>query len=64
MSILGYLIYCAVIVPPFWMILPRAGILPWWSLAAAVPFGLPLLLWYLALARWPGDGGARPGPEV
>ena len=61
MGFLGYLIYCAVIVPPLWMILPRAGLTPYWALAAAVPFGLPVLLWVLALRRWPGDGGDPRG---
>ena len=64
MGFLGFLIYGAVIVPPFWMILPRAGLSPYWSLAALIPLGLPALLWYLAFARWPGDGGAQPPREV
>lgn len=64
MNLLGFLIYCAVFLPPLWLILPRAGLNPYWALAAVIPLGLPALLWYLAFARWPGDGGAGPGPEV
>ena len=64
MSVIGFLIYAAVIVPPLWMILPRAGLNPYWSLVALIPLGLPALLWYLAFVRWPGDGGAEPPREV
>ena len=43
------------VVIPLWMILPRAGIAPAWSLVAFIPLGLLVLLWVLALRRWPSD---------
>ncbi len=43
------------VVIPFWMILPRAGLSSFWALLSFVPFGAVVLLWVLALKRWPGD---------
>ena len=55
MNPLFYLVAAALFVYPFWVILPRAGLSPWWSLAVFVPFGVLVLVWVLALRRWPGD---------
>ncbi|HSF96867.1 MAG TPA: hypothetical protein VLA52_17710 [Thermohalobaculum sp.] len=55
------LVVTALVVIPFWMILPRAGVAPAWALAAIIPLGAVVLLWVLALKSWPGDtadGGA------
>ena len=53
--IIGFLITAVLIVVPFWMILPRAGIPAPVALAAIIPFGAVVLLWVLALRRWPDD---------
>lgn len=50
------LAFFGVILFSLWRILPRAGLSPWWSLAALIPFvGLPGLLFVLAMRPWPGD---------
>lgn len=61
MAPIGILIVVILVVVPLWMILPRAGLTPIWALVAALPFGLIILLWILALKRWPSDpiGGGR-----
>ena len=56
-GLLFWLIAAALVVVPFWKILPRAGLSPWWSLAAIFPLIALILLWVLALKRWPGDDG-------
>ncbi|MEL6481544.1 MAG: hypothetical protein AAFQ75_08855 [Pseudomonadota bacterium] len=57
--VIGLAITAAVIVA-LWRIVPRAGLSPWWSLAALFPvLGLPALLLYLAFTPWPGDAGRR-----
>jgi hypothetical protein len=43
------------IVVPFMKILPRAGIPGWIGIFAIIPFVSVILLWVLALKRWPGD---------
>jgi len=43
------------VVIPFWMILPRAGLSSFWALCSFIPLGALVLLWVLALKRWPGD---------
>ncbi|MBY4895198.1 hypothetical protein KUL25_20745 [Rhodobacteraceae bacterium N5(2021)] len=49
------LIMLVLIVVPFWKILPRAGIASWVALFAILPFVPFVLLWVLALKKWPGD---------
>ena len=49
------LLAALLLVIPLWMILPRAGIAPAWSLVAFIPLGALVLLWVLALKRWPTD---------
>jgi hypothetical protein len=48
------------IVVPFMKILPRAGIPGWIGLRAIIPFVPFILLWVLALKKWPGDERASP----
>ena len=54
----GFLIHALVLVPPFWFLLPRAGISPGMALFAAVPVGAVVLLWILAIRNWPCDGAS------
>lgn len=55
MPIIAFLIMALVLVPPFWFILPRAGIPSSVALVAAVPLGAIILLWVLAIRQWPTD---------
>ncbi len=41
---------------PLWFLLPRAGMNRYLALIGAIPFGGTILLWVLALRRWPGEG--------
>jgi O-antigen ligase len=54
-GILGFLIIAAVLVIPFWRILPRAGLPAPVALVAVIPLGAVILLWVLAFRRWPLD---------
>ncbi|GAB1719002.1 MAG: hypothetical protein NTAFB09_07330 [Nitrosospira sp.] len=38
---------------PFWRILNRVGFNPVFSLLALIPGGVLILLWVVALAKWP-----------
>jgi len=57
MGFFAFLIATVLTIIAMWMILPRAGIAAPWALVAVVPFGALVLLWVLALRRWPGDAG-------
>ncbi|PQJ28577.1 hypothetical protein BSZ32_08680 [Rubritalea profundi] len=46
-------IFAGVFMLPFWMILKKAGLSPALSLLLFVPGGLLVLLFILALSRWP-----------
>ena len=59
---------------PFWKILDRVGFKPTFSLVALIPGGVLVLLWVIALAKWPALPGVKkneppsdppvlPGPE-
>ncbi|MEO1490931.1 MAG: hypothetical protein AAFV19_02115 [Pseudomonadota bacterium] len=54
-AILGFLIVAAILVIPFWRILPRAGLPAPVALVAVIPLGAVILLWVLAFKRWPLD---------
>ena len=45
-----------VIVWPAARICRRAGFLPWLGILSVIPVANILLLWFVALARWPGTG--------
>ena len=38
---------------PFWRILDRVGFKPAFSLVALIPGGVVVLLWVIAVAKWP-----------
>jgi hypothetical protein len=40
---------------PLWFLLPRAGMSQYLSLLGIIPLAGMILLWILALKRWPGD---------
>jgi hypothetical protein len=42
-------------VVPLWFLMPRAGMNKYLSLLGAVPLAGTVLLWIVALKRWPGD---------
>ncbi|MFT5881646.1 MAG: hypothetical protein ACI9FG_000131 [Crocinitomicaceae bacterium] len=46
-------ILAGVFVLPFWIILKKAGLSPFLSLLTFLPGGLIILLFILALIRWP-----------
>lgn len=53
------LIIGAIIVVPFWRLLPRFGIPNWVALAALIPFGAIVLLYVMAFREeLGGKGGA------
>ncbi|MEM7685361.1 MAG: hypothetical protein ACFB03_10745 [Paracoccaceae bacterium] len=56
MAVIGLLIMALILVPPFWILLPRAGIPATVALVAIVPLGAVILLWVLAIREWPSDG--------
>jgi hypothetical protein len=56
---------------PFWRILDRVGYKPVFSLLALIPGGVLVLLWVIALAKWPAllpqvekDDEAPPDPPA
>ncbi len=55
MAILGVLFMAALLVIPFWRLLPRAGMPAPVALVAAIPLGAVILLWVMAFKRWPLD---------
>jgi hypothetical protein len=57
---LWFLIVAALVIVPFWRLLPRFGIPSWVALAAIIPFGAIVLLWVIAFRdELDGRGGAR-----
>lgn len=54
-ALIVWLLLAAVIVVPFWRILPRAGLPSILALLALIPGLALILLWVMALKRWPGD---------
>jgi hypothetical protein len=53
------LVIGAIIVVPFWRLLPRFGIPNWVALAALIPFGAIVLLYVMAFREeLGGKGGA------
>ena len=47
-GVLYLLVMAALLVIPFWRILPRHGIPNWVALAAIIPLGALILLWVVA----------------
>jgi hypothetical protein len=54
-GIIGFLLVGALVAYPFYRLLPRFGMSPWWSLVAFLPLGALILLYVLAF-REPGPG--------
>lgn len=48
-------ISAVLLIPPFWILLPRAGIPSTVALIAVIPLGALILLWVMAIRKWPGD---------
>ncbi|MEM9436607.1 MAG: hypothetical protein AAGA15_06160 [Pseudomonadota bacterium] len=57
--LLWYAIYCALVIIPFWQLLPRFGLPPWAALLAAFPILAILLLWLMAFGDKIGFGGRK-----
>jgi hypothetical protein len=54
-----FLIVAALVIVPFWRLLPKFGIPSWVALAAVIPFGAIVLLWVMAFRdQLDGKGGA------
>ena len=47
-GMLWYLLLTALVVIPFWRLLPRVGVPSWVALLALIPFGALVLLWIVA----------------
>lgn len=56
MPLLWFAIYAALVVVPFWRLLPQFGLSSWISLLAILPVGALILLWIVAF-RDKLDGG-------
>ncbi|MGR3547326.1 MAG: hypothetical protein ACU0CB_10450 [Roseovarius sp.] len=55
-GVIFMLIFAALIVIPFWKLLPKFGMPNWVSLVAIIPLGALVLLWIMAF-RDKLDGG-------
>jgi len=55
-SVIFMLIFAALVIIPFWKLLPKFGIPSWVSLASIIPLGALVLLWVMAF-RDKLDGG-------
>jgi hypothetical protein len=55
-GVIFMLLFAALIVIPFWKLLPKFGIPNWVSLVAIIPLGALVLLWVMAF-RDKLDGG-------
>lgn len=55
-GLIGLLIMGALVVVPFWKLLPRFGIPSWVALLSIIPLGALILLWIMAF-RDKIDGG-------
>lgn len=54
-----FLVVTALVVVPFWRLLPKFGLPSWVAVAAVIPFGAIVLLWVMAFKdRIDANGGA------
>ena len=58
-GLLWFAIFAALLVVPFWRILPRSGIPSWVALLAIIPLGAIILLWVVAFKDQLGDQSGR-----
>jgi len=56
-GLIGFLVVAALLVVPFWRLLPQYRIPNWVALVAIIPLGAVVLLWVMAF-RDKLDGGA------
>ncbi|MEO1723136.1 MAG: hypothetical protein AAFR84_12080 [Pseudomonadota bacterium] len=64
MGAIFFILITATVLFALWRILPRAGLSPFFSLVALIPFvGLPGLLLWIAIKPWPGDKGYWRVPQ-
>ena len=49
------LVVLAVNIAALWKLLERSGSPGWIALLGLLPILMPVLLWYVAFKRWPGD---------
>ncbi|MGF1446608.1 MAG: hypothetical protein ACFBRM_10460 [Pikeienuella sp.] len=54
MPVFVYFLLKAAAIPPFWVLLQRAGLNPYWAFAAFLPLGVFVLLYVVAF--WDGSG--------
>ncbi|MFV2003322.1 MAG: hypothetical protein ACC619_10125 [Paracoccaceae bacterium] len=55
-GVIWMLLFAALLVVPFWRILPRHGIASWVALVAVIPLGALILLWIVAFKGNDADG--------
>ena len=58
-NLLILIVFLVFAILPFWRLWKRAGHSPLWSLFAVVPIANVVMLWVLALKRWPADRERR-----
>ncbi len=58
-GLLWFLVIAALLVVPFWRILPRSGIPSWAALLAIIPLGAIILLWVVAFKDQLDDRSGR-----
>ncbi|MGB5556797.1 MAG: hypothetical protein WBN04_02180 [Paracoccaceae bacterium] len=58
-GLLWFVIFAALLVVPFWRLLPRSGIPSWVALVAIIPLGAIILLWVVAFKDQLGDRSGR-----
>ncbi|KPP85627.1 MAG: Protein of unknown function (DUF2583) [Rhodobacteraceae bacterium HLUCCO07] len=56
MGLIWFIVFAALVVIPFWRLLPRFGIPNWVSLVAVIPLGALILLWVMAFKDKIGGG--------
>ena len=55
-GLLWMLVFAALLVIPFWRLLPKYGIPNWVALVAVIPLGALILLWVIAFKDKLGGG--------
>ncbi len=63
-GLIWMLILAALVIVPFWRILPRAGIPSWVAIFAVIPLGALILLWVVAFKdtlSGDAEGGSNGG---
>lgn len=54
-GLLWYLVVAALVIIPFWHILPRHEVPKWFAFIALIPVGVIILLWIVAFRDRLGD---------